>query len=174
MSNLKETTLFGIFRKRAIPEGAVPVNDFQLEKYLGRWYEIGRLDFFWEKKSLSNVFAEYSLNKKGTVNVKNTGYQEDKSRWSSFDGEARFRAEKNIAALEVSFFAGAWAGYNLIAVDPNYSYALVFGRSLDYLWLLSRTRTMPSEIKDQYLKIAKEIGYDIDKITWTDQSREIS
>ncbi len=98
MSNLETTTVFGIFNKMALPEGATPVNDFDLSKYLGRWYEVARMDFFWEKHNMTNVYAEYRANEEGTVDVKNTGYSEKREKWSSFDGEARFRAENTVAA----------------------------------------------------------------------------
>lgn len=173
MSNLNETTVFGIFNKAALPDGAMPVNNFELAKYLGKWYEIGRMDYFWEKNSLTNVYAEYSLNEEGTVDVKNTGYNEKRGKWSSYEGEARFRTDNNIAALEVSFFAGAWAGYNVVAVDEDYRYALVLGRNLDYLWLLSRDREMPQNIKDKYLSIASKIGYNTAKIHFPEQTKNI-
>ncbi len=173
MSSLEETTVFGIFHKMALPEGATPVSDFDLNKYLGRWYEIGRMDFFWEKRNMTNVYAEYSANEEGTVDVKNTGYSEKRGKWSSFEGEARFRAENTIAALEVSFFGPTWSGYNVVSVDEDYKYALVFGRNTDYLWFLSRDRGMPQHIKDKYLKMAKDCGYDTNKIHWPDQTKEI-
>lgn len=173
MSNLFESTVFGIFHKKALPEGAMPVTDFNVEKYFGRWYEIARMDFFWEKKFLTNVYAEYSPNDDGTVDVVNTGYNEKRGKWSSYEGEARFRTDNNIAALEVTFFGGAWAGYNVISIEDNYKYALVFGRNLDYLWFLSRDRGMPQNIKDKYIKIAKEVGYDVSKIHFPDQTKEI-
>jgi len=51
-------------------------------------------------------------------------------------------------------------GYNLLALDVDYRYALVAGKDLDLLWILSRETTIPVDIKDKYLQIAKEIGYD--------------
>lgn len=173
MSSLYDTTIFGIFNKKALPEGAMPVSKFEIKKYLGRWYEIGRMDFFWEKKKLTNVYAEYSLNKDGIVDVKNTGYNTSKEKWESYEGEAKFRTDNRTAALEVSFFAGAWSGYNIMSIDDDYHYALVFGRNLDYLWLLSRDRSMPEKIIDKYINMAKHIGYEIDKIHWTEQNMNI-
>ncbi len=173
MSNLQETTVFGIFHRKAMPEGATLVKDFDLQKYFGRWYEIGRMDFFWEKKTLTNVYAEYSANEEGTVDVKNTGYDEKRDKWSSYEGEARFRDDNTVAALEVTFFGGAWAGYNVVSVDEDYKYALVFGRNLDYMWLLSRERDMPKEMKNKYLKMAMDVGYDVSKINWTPQDKKV-
>ena len=51
-------------------------------------------------------------------------------------------------------------GYNVIALDVDYRYALIAGKDLDLLWILSRETTIPVDIKDKYLQIAKEIGYD--------------
>lgn len=173
--NTKDTTsVFGIFNRMALPEGATPVADFDINKYVGRWFEIGRMDFFWEKRVMTNVFAEYSPNEEGNIRVVNTGLNEKKQKWSSWEGEARFRGDNTVAGLEVSFFAGiAWAGYNVVSVDEEYKYALVFGRNTDYLWLLSRERGMPQEIKDKYLKMAADCGYDTSKIHWPDQTQEL-
>ena len=173
MKDIGKTTVFGIFHRQAMPDGVMPVEEFSLEKYCGRWFEIGRMDFFWEKKSLTNVYAEYTINEEGTVDVKNTGFNEKSGKWSSYEGEARFRADNNIAALEVTFFGGAWAGYNVVSIDKDYKNALVYGRNLDYLWILSRDRSMPQSIKDLFLAIAKETGYDISKINWPSQDKEI-
>ncbi len=173
MSNLQETTVFGIFNRMAMPEGATPVEEFDLEKYMGRWYEVARMDFFWENHKMTNVYAEYAINDKGTVDVKNTGFKENTGKWSSYEGEARFRAENTVAALEVTFFSMAWAGYNVVSVDEDYKYALVFGRNNDYLWFLSRERGMPQEIKDKYSKMAEKCGYDVTKIHWPDQTKEV-
>ena len=173
MKDIGKTTVFGIFHRSAMSSGVMPVAEFSIEKYCGRWYEIGRMDFFWEKKSLTNVYVDYAINAEGTVDVKNTGFNEKSEKWSSYEGEARFRADNNIAALEVTFFGGAWAGYNVVSVDENYQYALVYGRNLDYLWMLSRNRAMPPSIKEKYLAMARETGYDISKINWPSQDKEI-
>lgn len=71
-----------------------------------------------------------------------------------------------MAALKVSFFGPFYSGYNVVALDENYQYALIAGKNLDYLWILSRTKTIPEDIKAAYLKIAREIGYDTSKLIW--------
>jgi apolipoprotein D and lipocalin family protein len=86
--------------------------------------------------------------------------------WSKADGLAKFRGDKNVAALKVSFFGPFYSGYNVVALDADYQYALIAGKNLDYLWILSRTKVLPYEIKTEYLKIAKEIGYDTSKLIW--------
>ena len=79
--------------------------------------------------------------------------------------------DKNIVALKVSFFGPFYSGYNVVALDENYQYALIAGKDLDYLWILSRTKTIPENIKTKYLKIAQEIGYDTSKLIWVKRDK---
>ena len=72
--------------------------------------------------------------------------------------------------LRVSFFGPFYAAYNVIALDPDYRYALVAGKNLDYLWILSREKTIPEEVKQDYLKQAQGIGYDTSKLVWVQQN----
>ena len=126
---------------------------------------MARFDFRFEKNS-DNTSANYTLDKNGNVVVLNSGYNFVKKKWSKADGLAKFRGEKNIAALKVSFFGPFYSGYNVVALDEDYQYALIAGKNLNYLWILSRTKELPDEVKTQYLKIAKEIGYDTSRLIW--------
>ena len=106
----------------------------RIKKYLGTWYEIARFDFRFEK-NMNNVSAQYSLNEKGNVAVLNSGYNYKKEEWKKANGVAKFRGEKDVAELKVSFFGPFYSGYNVVALDENYQYALVAGKNLDYLWI---------------------------------------
>jgi apolipoprotein D and lipocalin family protein len=155
----------------SIPKNAKAVENFDVNKYLGTWYEIARFDFRFEK-NLNNVSAQYSLNEKGNVIVLNSGYNFIEKEWKKADGLAKFRGNKDTAALKVSFFGPFYSGYNVVALDENYQYALVAGKNLDYLWILSRTKDIPETIKTDYLKIAEEIGYDTSKLIWVTHDRD--
>lgn len=148
-----------------IPRGAVAVKNFDVKKYLGRWYEIARFDYRFEK-NMDNVTAEYSENPNGTIKVINKGYDYVKKLWQDSIGEARFVKDKNEARLKVSFFKPIWAGYNVIDIDEEYQYALVAGSSLKYLWILSRTTTIPESIRQRFLEKAKKIGYNTEELIW--------
>lgn len=152
----------------SIPKGAVAVNDFQKDKYLGTWYEIARFDFKFEK-DLHHVTATYSMLDDHTIRVDNKGYDTKQQKWKRSIGKAKFVHEPTEGRLKVSFFGPFYAGYNVIEIDPDYKYALIAGNNLDYLWFLSRERTMPQKIKENYLAKAKALGYDTSKLTWTDQ-----
>jgi apolipoprotein D and lipocalin family protein len=152
-----------------VPEGAVPVKPFDIERYLGAWYEIARFDFRFEK-DLNNTTANYSLNNDGTVKVVNRGFNYVKKEWKESVGKAKFVAGEDEARLKVSFFGPFYGGYNVIALDANYQFALVAGSSLDYLWILARTTTIPENIKNEYLKIAGDLGYDVSRLIWVEHN----
>jgi apolipoprotein D and lipocalin family protein len=154
----------------SIPKGAVAVKPFDREKYLGKWYEIARLDFRFEK-NLSNVTATYSLRDNGLISVDNKGYDERKGIWKESIGKAKVAGASDEARLKVSFFGPFYAPYNVIAVDDNYQYALVAGKNLNYLWVLSRTPTIPVVIKKKYLKQAQSLGYNVHKLVWTKHNK---
>lgn len=154
---------------RSIPKGAKPVTNFKKESYLGKWYEIARLDFKHEK-NLNNVTANYSLNDDNTIRVLNQGFNYKKNKQEQATGKAKFRGAESVGALKVSFFGPFYSGYNVIAIDDQYQYALVFGKSLKYMWILSRTTNIPDDIKNEYLSIAKSIGYKTENLVWVEHN----
>lgn len=158
-------TLLSLAGCATIPDNTTAVSNFELDRYLGKWYEIARMDFRFEK-NMDNTTAEYSLDKNGRVKVVNSGYDYVKNEYKSAEGKAKFRGQSDIAELEVSFFGPFYSAYNVIALDPEYKYALVAGKNTDYLWILSRTTDIPEEVKQEYLSIAVNAGYDISKLVW--------
>ena len=154
-----------------IPEGAKAVTSFDKGKYLGKWYEIARLDFRFEK-GLNNTTANYGVNEDGTIRVQNRGFDYNKSEWKEAIGKAKFREDPSIASLKVSFFGPFYGSYNVIAIDEEYRYALVCGKNLDYLWILSRESSIPEKVKQNYLKIAENLGYKTTDLIWVKHDRE--
>lgn len=153
---------------RKIPKGVTAVANFDQQKYLGTWYEIARLDYKWEK-GLDHVTATYSLKDNGTIKVDNRGYNTKKDKWEQSIGKAKPVSDPTVAQLKVSFFGPFYAGYNVVAIDKDYKYALVIGGKTDYMWILSREKTIPVEIKQQYISKAKEIGVKTEKLIWVKQ-----
>jgi apolipoprotein D and lipocalin family protein len=156
---------------QSIPKGAEVVTDFEKEKYLGTWYELARLDHRFER-NLTNVTAEYTLKDDGRIKVINRGYDTEAESWKQAEGKAKFREDENIGKLKVSFFGPFYSGYNVIALDDDYQYAMIAGKDLDYLWLLSRKTTMPESITSDYLSQAENIGYDTSELIWVGHSRK--
>ena len=155
----------------SIPKGANAVKPFQKVKYLGKWYEIARMDFKFEK-NLNNVTATYSQKDEGTIRVDNRGFNYVKSEWKQSIGKAKFVKGDDEARLKVSFFGPFYAGYNVIEIDADYKYALVAGNNLNYLWILSRTKTIPETIKTKYIEKAKALGFRTEELIWTAQDKD--
>ncbi|MFV0186773.1 lipocalin family protein [Empedobacter falsenii] len=156
------------FRKVKIPSYVTVVENFDAQQYIGKWYEIARFDFKFEK-NLNQVTATYFLNKKGVIEVHNRGFDDKENKWKEAHGKATFNGEEGKGALKVSFFGPFYSGYNIVMMDPIYETALVFGESHDYMWILSRKKSIPENIKQNYLRYAEEKGYDISQLTWTKQ-----
>lgn len=161
-------TYYYLWKNLGMPKGAWPVRGFDLEKYLGKWYEIARIDFRFER-NMDNTTAEYSLNEDGSVRVVNTGYDCRKEEWSQAIGKAKPIESPDVARLKVSFFGPFYSSYNVIELDPDYTYALVVGRDTDFIWFLSRTPEMPESVKELFVSKARALGFDTDRLVWVEQ-----
>lgn len=157
---------------KTIPDGVKAVDHFEVKRYLGKWYEIARIDFRFEE-GLNNTTATYSLNEDGSVKVDNKGYDYAKNEWKQSIGKAKFVDDTTVAMLKVSFFGPFYGGYNVLALDSDYQYALVGGDSFDYLWILARQPQIPEAIKTDYLKIAKDFGYHTDELVWIEHTNQL-
>ncbi|HEY0063601.1 MAG TPA: lipocalin family protein, partial [Telluria sp.] len=92
------------------PENIEPVGNFNTQKYLGKWYEIARLDHSFER-GLDHVTAEYSLRDDGGLKVLNRGYNKEKSEWKDAEGKAYFVEKPDLGYLKVSFFGPFYGAY---------------------------------------------------------------
>ena len=154
-----------------IPDGAKAVKPFDKEKYLGKWYEIARFDFKFER-NLNNTTANYSINEDGSIKVVNRGYNYEKKQWKEAIGIAKFIGKPDVAMLKVSFFRPFYSGYNVIALDSEYKYALVAGKNSSYLWILARETTIPETVKQNYLKIAENLGFKTSSLIWVEHDNK--
>lgn len=142
-----------------IPEGVKPVTGFQLDRYLGTWHEIARLDHSFER-GLSDVTAEYSLREDDGVKVINSGYNAEKKQRQSAEGKAYFIESPDIGRLKVSFFGPFYGAYNIIALDKkDYRYVMIAGNTRDYLWILARSPELETEILQSLVDQAKALGF---------------
>jgi apolipoprotein D and lipocalin family protein len=145
-----------------IPEGIVPVQGFDIERYVGTWYEIARLDHSFER-GLERVSARYSLRDDGGVNVINRGFDPRKKRWKEAAGKAYFVGNPQTGRLKVSFFGPFYGGYNIIALDETgYSYAMICGPSRSYLWILSREPRLEEPVLSGLIRSAEALGFETD------------
>jgi apolipoprotein D and lipocalin family protein len=153
------------------PQGIVPVSNFQLDRYLGKWYEIARLDHSFER-GLSDVSAHYRLLPDGIVEVINRGYDASKGQWREATGVAKFIGEPTVGSLKVSFFGPFYGGYHIAALDQqDYRWVMVVGASRDYCWILARERTLPAELREHLINKAGQLGIDTNSFIWVTQER---
>ena len=152
-----------------VPEGVEPVKEFDLDPYLGTWYEIARMDHKFER-DLSNVTAEYRLKEDGGVRVLNRGFNTVKSEWEEAEGKAYFVEDPTVGQLKVSFFGPFYASYNVIVLDQeDYQWSLVTGPDKDYLWILSRTPALDPSITSELVLKARSLGYKTDELIFVSQ-----
>lgn len=152
-----------------VPDDITPVNHFDAARYLGKWYEIARLDNKFEK-NMVNVSANYSLRDDNGIKVVNRGFDNEKQVWQESIGRAYFLGATDVAALKVSFFGPFYGGYNVVKLDKDYQVALIAGSNKEYLWILARTPCISDELKTAYVEKAKEIGFDINKLNFNIQT----
>ncbi len=167
LSVLSVATVYAMGSKSDTDSSNKPsaVREFNVEKYLGKWYEIARLDHSFER-GLSNVSATYTLNNDGTIKVVNKGYNADKGTWKDAVGKAKFKypQRKDLASLRVSFFGPFYSDYKIIKLASDYSYAVVMGSDYDYFWILSRTQTVSDELLSELVMWAEEQGFNLSDI----------
>jgi len=152
-----------------VPDGLTPVTGFELQRYLGRWYEIARLDHRFER-GLTHITAEYQLRPDGRVDVTNRGFDTAKNAWRDAKGVARFQGASDVASLEVSFFGPFYGAYNVIVLDPQYRYAMIAGPNRSYFWILAREPQLDRATLDDLIARAKAWGFATDALIFPDQS----
>ncbi|MBL1214568.1 MAG: lipocalin [Ignavibacteriae bacterium] len=152
-----------------MPEGITPINNFELEKYLGKWYEIARLDHSFER-GLDSVSAQYSMRDDGGLKVINRGFNTEDNEWSESEGKAYFVNDEDEGYLKVSFFGPFYGSYVIFELDKeNYQHAFVSGNTTSYLWLLSRTPTVDEEVMDKFLNRSRELGFNTEELIFVNQ-----
>ena len=140
------------------------VDQVDIERYSGKWYEIARYEHYFEK-GCTNATAEYTIRKDGKLKVTNKCILED--------GEAidavgvAYAVDKSNSKLKVSFFRPFYGNYWILMLGDDYSYAVIGDPTREYLWILSRTPVLDSEVKEMILTALPELGYATDKLLWT-------
>jgi len=152
-----------------MPDSVSPVTNFELERYLGTWYEIARLDHSFER-GLEQVTAQYSLKDDGVVRVLNKGYSPADEEWQEAEGKAYFVESTDTAYLKVSFFGPFYGSYVVFDLDSEgYEYAFISGPDTSYLWLLSRTPTVAPDIMHRFMIMSHERGFDTEAVILVNQ-----
>lgn len=145
------------------------VKVLNLQRYLGKWYEIARFNH-WFEKGLQGVTAEYSMRPDGKIKVLNCGHKHTlQGKKTCSTGKARLPKDGQSGKLEVTFFLFFYSDYNIMELDPDYNWVLVGSSTDKYLWILSRTPQLPKDTLDYLLKKAQSRGYDTSKLIFVQQ-----
>lgn len=174
LNYLLPVTFISIFLSSCVgmPEGVRPVEEFDVNRFLGEWYEIARLDHSFER-GLQNVTAEYSLREDGGIRVINSGYSIRNNGTESVEGKAYFANEPDEGYLRVSFFGPFYGSYVIFELDKEeYQYAFITSYSKSYLWLLSRTPAVSKELVDRFVNRALELGYNTDDLIFVEHNEK--
>ena len=137
------------------------INNFDINKYLGTWYEIARIDN-WFEKNLINVKAEYSLNE-NKLNIINSGYDTKSNKEKTINGVG-YLVRDNYGQLKISFFRPFYSEYNIIILDKDYNYAVVAGNNYNYLWILTRNKSISNKLYDNLKQKISNMGFDVNKL----------
>lgn len=152
------------------PDNITPVAHLDTARYLGKWYEIARMDHSFER-GLSQVSAEYSLRDDGGLKVVNRGYKAADAKWKEAVGKAYFVGKPDQGFLKVSFFGPFYGSYIVFDLDQqDYSYSLVSGPDKSYFWLLSRTPAIDDATKKRLVAKAQALGFDTSKLIYVPQN----
>lgn len=153
----------------SIPQNITPVGGFELKKYLGKWYEIARLDHSFER-GLEQVTAEYFLRDDGGIKVINKGFSVAENKWKEAVGKAYFIRDQQEGYLKVSFFGPFYGAYVVFELDQeDYQYAFVTSYDKSYLWLLARTPTVSEELIHRFVQQSKALGFATDQLIFPEQ-----
>ncbi len=154
-----------------VPNNIQPVKNFDVDRYVGKWYEIARMDHSFER-GLSQVTAEYRKRNDGGITVINRGFSDEDQTWDQAEGKAYFVEDDSTGYLKVAFFWPFYAAYVVYELDQeNYQYAFVTGPKKSYVWFLSRTPQVSPELKQRFIQQAQTLGFDTRALIWVDQSQ---
>ncbi|MCW8196500.1 lipocalin [Proteobacteria bacterium 005FR1] len=155
------------------PDGIEPVKGLEVQRYLGKWYEIARLDHSFEE-NLQAVTAEYSRREDGGLKVVNRGFNVETGEWEEALGKAFFVEDPNTGYLKVSFFGPFYGAYVIFELgdlqpgDGEYDYVFLTGNSREYLWLLARTPQVSEQIKAAFVKRSEALGFATENLIFVD------
>ena len=161
-TNTKKTMLLAlamlIFALTAYAESRKQLNtttvtNLDLQKFMGRWYEIARLDNRFER-GMTDVVAEYTLLDDGTIRIVNSGMRDGKYHQTV----GRGKVSSEVGRLRVSFFMFFYSDYNILEMAQDGQWVLVGGNSPKYLWILSREKQLPADVINHIIGLARERG----------------
>lgn len=147
------------------------VSHVDLNRYVGRWYEIARLPNRFEKKCADSVTANYSLRTDGKLAVVNR-CRKLSGNYTTATGRAKVIDKTTNAKLKVTFFWPFYGDYWILDLGENYEYAVVGAPNRKYLWILSRHPQMDERLYQRLLAKMAARGFKTEQLVRTTQSED--
>lgn len=145
------------------------VSNLDLDRFMGHWYEIARYDHRFER-NLECVETDYTRLADGTIEVVNRGI--DSRTGEEKVAHGRAHTTSTAGKFRVSFFLFFYSDYNVLAVGPNYEWAVIGSRSPKYLWILARTPEIKETTRDEILRFIARRGYPTAPLIFVSQERD--
>ena len=150
-------------------ENIIPVDNVDVDDYLGKWYEIARLEND-KEKGMTDSYIKYSRESYDSMIIVFSGIKLGSDERTYFYGDARFAERPDLAYLQVSFNKPFYGPHVMFKLDGDRNYAYVSGETENHLWLLSRTKTVPDNIRSDFIARAKHLGFNTKKLVWVKQN----
>jgi apolipoprotein D and lipocalin family protein len=149
------------------------VSFVDLDRYLGKWYEIARLPAFFQRKCAAST-AIYTKRDDGLIGVLNECREKSSNgKVQRIEGKAWVEDTNTNAKLRVRFFWPFSGDYWIIELDRNYQYVVVSEPNRKYLWILSRTPQMDPILIKEILVRLREKGFDTNQLIWDEHEEEV-
>lgn len=169
---------FAAFGQDVRSAGLEPVKNFDLNKYVGKWFEIAAIPNKFQKACVGNVTATYTAKSSGDLEVVNDCVEKS-GKIKSAKGEGKLVDKTGAAKLKVRFAPGflsflnaVWGDYWVIDLGPEYDYAVIGEPKRRYLWILSRDPEMSDALYQQILRRVEAKGYNPAMLVKTPQNME--
>ena len=155
--------------QKVVPAATIePVSDFDVDRFVGDWYEIARIERGLGKP-LTRSRVEYELQDDGSLTITSRGFHTGTHRWVESMGTARFVGSPHFGAMKASFLGLFNEGYHVVAIDPDYRWAMIMGDTTESFKLLSRKPVLDGDTTDRLVYQAELMGVEADRIHWVMQ-----
>jgi len=144
-----------------------PIQNFDPDRYMGTWYEIARLDH-WFERNQEEVQITYSFDEDGDIRIQTQCIEEGEPQESN--GWAKFTDERSVGSLKISFFRPFYTPYLIFELDKNYQYAFLGSEDKKYLWFLARKKNISKALRNKFLQRTQKLGFKLDTLIWVKHS----
>lgn len=160
-------------RPHSAPPSVPVVQNFDVSRYAGPWYVLARIDHPSEA-GLIQTGVYYRSNEDGSLSMVQRGLDPASGQWVKREGLALPARSPHEGAMKLSAQGAFGRDHNVVALDANYHWAVVQGDSAARSWVLSRTPTLPADVRSSLLQQARAAGVNTEQLLWVPQERAVA